>query len=184
MPVMDGLDTYDRVKAGLIRVNRLSSAVLRFWLSVDKEGPIHPAHGQCWQWIGYRDKRGYGRHQGTQQSPLAHRYSWGIHYGEVPSGAAILHRCDNPSCVNPSHLFVGTNAINNLDKTSKGRQAKGEGFITTKLTELQVLEIKKRYRAWSKTDGPRQLAREFGVGSSTICRIASGQLWKHLHKGD
>lgn len=87
-----------------------------FWARVSKGDG-------CWEWMGYRDPRGYGRlSRSAWSSPrLAHRYSWELTLGEIPDGLYVCHHCDNPPCVNPDHLFVGTARDNNDDKLSKGR---------------------------------------------------------------
>ena len=77
----------------------------------------------CWFWVGALGARGYGATAGYEQ--LAHRASWRFHFGPIPKGMQVLHRCDIPSCVNPLHLFLGTQADNMRDKVSKGRQARG-----------------------------------------------------------
>ena len=85
--------------------------VYLFWRKVDKKGPIHPIHGRCWVWTGSKVGKGYGQH----------RRSWKIHFGEIPDGLYVLHKCDNPLCVNPSHLFLGTPKDNVQDMLEKGR---------------------------------------------------------------
>jgi hypothetical protein len=80
----------------------------------------------CWYWLGSKDKKGYGLIPMKGRSERAHRYSYRVFKGIIPSGYQILHQCDNPSCVNPSHLDVGTNTDNMVDKFSKNRQAKGK----------------------------------------------------------
>ena len=91
----------------------------RFWRSVERI----PEHS-CWEWVGARNQDGYGVISvGGRRSPQerAHRLSWRLHYGEIPAGMLVLHRCDNSSCVNPDHLFLGTQADNMRDKIQKGR---------------------------------------------------------------
>lgn len=90
-----------------------------FWAKVDTSG-------ECWVWTGMRDPKGYGRLSRKRVSPapiLVHRYSWRLAGNAIPDGLAILHRCDNPPCVRPSHLFVGTLTDNNRDMRAKGRGA-------------------------------------------------------------
>ncbi len=78
--------------------------------------------GQCWSWSGAKDSRGYGTLNGGNGVPKrAHRISWEIHFGEIPAGLGVLHKCDNPECSNPDHLFLGTQKQNALDMSAKGR---------------------------------------------------------------
>ena len=88
----------------------------RFWVKVDKSG-------DCWEWIAFRLKSGYGRFWYKGAPHQAHRVSWMLHnLSEIPKGQCVLHRCDNPPCVNPDHLFLGTDADNVRDRDQKGRQ--------------------------------------------------------------
>lgn len=102
----------------------------KFWRQVSKEGPTLIADSPCWMWIGYRDMNGYGKMRFFGPDLKSHRISWMIHFGIISGGHCVCHRCDNPSCVNPDHLWLGTNVENTADKVAKGRQAKG-----TRITE-------------------------------------------------
>ena len=96
---------------------------LRFWEKVDKNGPIHPTlTTPCWIWTAFCNADGYGVF-GTGAKTLIspHRFSWELHFGPIPDGLWVLHKCDNPPCVNPSHLFLGTQLDNIQDMLSKGR---------------------------------------------------------------
>lgn len=154
----------------------------RFWAFVDKEGlcPSHrPELGPCWVWIG-GNIRGYGHFAIEGKTVKAHRYSWELYFGEIPEDLCVLHHCDNPSCVNPKHLFLGTHAVNASDRNQKGRHCKGEESHLSKLTEEDVLAIRCRYVYGSSTNGSTALALEFGVSYPTILRIIKGRCWKHL----
>jgi hypothetical protein len=124
----------------------------------------------CWIWTGSRHKFGYGyiRHEG--RTLLAHRVSWQLSKGEIPSGLCVLHRCDNPPCVNPAHLFTGDHADNAADKVSKGR----ETAPGAKLTSARVAEI----IAARGSTSQRAIAERFGVSQGTVSLIYAGKIWR------
>lgn len=135
----------------------------------------------CWKWRGYiRPKgMGYGEIGFGGRSILVHRYSWLIHFGEIPTGKSVLHKCDNPSCVNPEHLFLGTHADNMADCVRKGRQSKGEQRYNSKLTDSDVRTISSLIQAGETyTD----IGRRFGIKQSSVSDIASGRIWKHVKR--
>lgn len=143
----------------------------RFWEKVKKSD-----HG-CWEWtackvFGY-GKIGLGSGNGSAQ---AHRVSWEIHFGPIPNGLHVCHRCDNPGCVRPDHLFLGTAADNMRDMTTKGRRALGPK-MRSPLTAEAVSEIVSRVRAGEEQ---KRLATEYGVSRATVCRIANGLRWAHV----
>jgi hypothetical protein len=151
----------------------------RFWARVDRT-----AH--CWIWTGYKDVRGYGhvalRRQERRSRPeLAHRVAYALAYGAVPPGAFVCHRCDQPSCVRPEHLFLGDNSANIQDMWVKGRGARlwarGESHGLAVLTTQQVLEIRARYAAGERCG---ELAAAFGVGVHRIDDIVTWKSWAHL----
>ncbi len=157
-------------------------AASRFWARVDKNGPEHPTLGRCWVWRGQACERGYGRLRVNGMTTGAHRYSYILSGGSVPNSLWVLHHCDNPRCVNPEHLFVGDCKANVDDKVAKDRQYRpsGELNVWAILTEEQVREIRRRYKAKCRVNGERALAREFNVCNGTIYCITSGRSWGHL----
>lgn len=137
----------------------------------------------CWEYTGARSRKGYGRiGMGGKRGVLtgAHRASWMVHRGEIPAGMQVLHHCDNPPCVNPDHLFVGTPADNMNDKFQKGRAAgaPGERHPRSKLTEADVQEIRSRYARGGIT--MRALAAHFGVSCPCIYNIFALKTWSHV----
>ncbi len=140
-----------------------------FWEKVDKEEGMG-----CWTWTAYRNKKGYGRFALGRKSRGAHRVSWLLSFGPVPYGLCVLHSCDNTSCVNPAHLFLGTNADNVADMVSKGRNARGESHASSKLTEDDVRNI-----LLSDTHAV-ELAAKYGVKKSCIYLVRRRINWRHL----
>lgn len=151
----------------------------RLWAKVDRRGD-----GECWPFIGHcHPKRGYGSLSGA--FPEAHRAAWIVTHGPVPKGIMVCHRCDNPPCCNPSHLFLGTAADNARDMATKGRGTgvRGTRNKNAKLTWDQVQEIRRRYRvihpARSTGDSSSELAREFGITQQYVSQLARG-LWRKV----
>lgn len=152
----------------------------RYWDKVNKDGPVvRPELGPCWSWNGQIAKNGYGRlNLGAAMGGAighAHRVSWEIHNGPVPSDLWVLHRCDNRECSNPEHLFLGTNQDNIADMAAKGRR-KGERSCMAKLTESDVHAI--RAKIGTSTGGI--LAKEFGVSPRAIRDVATRRNWRHI----
>jgi HNH endonuclease len=151
----------------------------RFWEKVDKDGPIpdhRPDLGQCWVWTGsISQDRGYISEPGKRnRSRLAYRMSWELAFGPIPPGQWICHRCDNPPCVRPSHLFAGSRAANITDMVAKQRQARGQMKRSAKLTAEAAKAIK-------ESQEPRPvLAARYGVSPQTISDIRHGRGWKHV----
>lgn len=134
-----------------------------------------PTDGSCWDWQGTVDSDGYG--QLGSRRMKAHRVSYEIYVGTIPSGAGILHRCDRPICVNPYHLRPGTQRENVDDAVSRDRVRKGERHGMAKLTEAQVIEIRRLRRAGQSSD---ELSRMFGIGSRTVRSIVNRETWRHV----
>lgn len=131
----------------------------------------------CWICISHKKRsKGYVKffHNGKQLR--MHRFVYEAAYGSIPVGKLILHSCDNPECINPGHLRLGTHVENIQDKISRNRQAKGEKSGSSKLTEEQVKEI------LSSSQSARQLAKNFGVTHRAILKIRHAISWSHLQK--
>jgi hypothetical protein len=153
-----------------------SKEIAGFEYRVNKEGPDYPGLGRCWLWQDTFMQQGYGRWAGT----LAHRYSWVLYVGEIPDGLSVLHRCDNPPCVNPAHLFLGTQQDNLADMREKGHQVRGELQGGAILTEELVRAIRKRYRRYSHVNGTGAIARDLGVSLITIWKVVMRHTWDHV----
>lgn len=130
----------------------------------------------CWIWMSTIEKSGYGRVCAGKKPFFAHRVSYEQKYGVIPNGMMALHHCDVRCCVNPDHIFIGTQKDNMTDKVRKNRQAKGINHGNAKLTEDQVREIK------YSSETSIKLAAKFNYSASMIREIKNGNLWKHLGK--
>lgn len=136
----------------------------------------------CWVWVGHRTHLGYGR---LWLGPLhndavvfVHRWAYEHFVGPIPEGLSVLHRCDNPSCVNPAHLYAGTHADNMRDRLERGHYSNGEEHHASRLTTEQVLAIRRRY---SGTRGElTAFAHEYGVGVAAIWSVVHRKTWLHL----
>jgi hypothetical protein len=147
----------------------------RFARFVDKDSSPHG----CWLWTGATYKRGYGQimYQQRGHAIQAHRVSWEMTHGTIPNGLHVLHNCpggDNPRCVNPAHLFLGTHADNVADMVRKGRSARGERQPNAKLTEQSVKEIR------AAVGMHRDVASKFNVSESLVRGVRSGKRWRHV----
>lgn len=132
------------------------------------------SNNQCWEWTGCKSYNGYGRMGGADYKAdkkmlFAHRASWEIHNGPIPENMLVLHKCDNPSCVNPYHLEIGSGKKNIVDAYIRNRK-KG------KLTNTQVMEI----RLLHGKESAALLAPKYGVNRRNINQIWSGSTWKFI----
>ena len=160
-------------------VPKTRPVVERFLEKVDKRGP-----DECWEWTAFRDKNGYGTiadgPAGGQIHHRAHRFSYAHYVGPIPEGLFVLHRCDNPPCVNPAHLFVGTPSDNTQDAMAKGRWNPPRGTRNSRavLTEDQVRASRALYvpRKFSF----RRIARVLGVSEYATKEVIQGNNWRWL----
>lgn len=161
------------------------STVDRFWAKVDTSS-------DCWLWTGAR-VRGYGQFSlGDHQRVYSHRFSYSLAYGPILDGLNVLHHCDNPPCVRPDHLFLGTDLDNMQDKVAKGRAAtgarngvhthpervtRGEASHRARMTVAQVLEARQRRASGEKVVS---IAHDLGVSLSGLYQALGGNSWRHL----
>lgn len=132
----------------------------------------------CWTWRGALNGHGYGQLAvGAARPEIASRAAYMAWVGPLADGAVVCHRCDNPPCINPAHLFIGTRGDNNQDMAAKGRHAHGARAPYARLTDADVFEIRRRYAA----GGIRyvDLADEYGVSKSEIGHVVLGKRWRH-----
>lgn len=146
-----------------------------FWRHVDRSG-------DCWVWTASRNRRGYGRmhslrENGHREIVQSHRASWEMTYGPIPSGSYVLHHCDNPPCVRPDHLFIGSQFDNMRDAARKGRLTRrGEKNSRAKLTWGEVHAIRAAYGTGDWTNA--ELSRRYGVSNTMISKIVKGTAWR------
>lgn len=153
-------------KAQQLKLSLLTSPNQRFWKYVDKK-----IEKKCWNWIGLCHKGGYGLIKINKKYILAHRFSWVLHNGNITNKMCVLHMCDNPACVNPSHLFLGTQQDNIKDRDNKNRQF-------SKLTLNQAKQIRQLYREGKLKQ--REIAKLFNVSQYTISSIHRNKTWKYI----
>jgi len=137
-----------------------------FWNKVNQDGPLI-LDTPCWIWTAYTVHTGYGQFWNGVRLILAHRFSWELHFGILPKNLLICHKCDNPACVNPEHLFMGTHKDNMEDMIAKNRD-----YHNKKLTDAQVLQI------YNSVNPAKNLAEKYNVHVATIHEIKRGVTYK------
>ena len=151
----------------------------RFWSKVDKR-----EDDECWEWTGCKQGNGYGRFWFDRKTTNAHRVAWEIKNGPIENGLIVCHHCDNPACVNPSHLFLGTDKSNAVDRERKGRgwvpRLRGSKNGAAKLTETDIPVI----RFWIDRGYTQVgIAKAFNVSPQLISQIHTGEKWAHIGHG-
>lgn len=158
-------------------MNKQRSVYYRYWNKVDRKGA-----NECWNWKGVRTRAGYGQIRVDGKMVYTHRFAYQNWRGDIPDGMFVCHKCDNRSCCNPNHLFLGTPADNTADMIKKGRDSrpifKGEAHGSAKLTEVDVMAIKKRLTAGGESQ--KAIAADYGVRQQQISHINTGKSWSDL----
>ena len=153
-----------------------SNLSVRLWQKIAIAGT-----DDCWLWTAYRDRRGYGKIGNNGSSYLAHRIVFRLVNGDFPEHLKVCHRCDNPSCCNPNHLFLATQYDNVQDRHLKGHDAhfglKGTAHPLAKLSEEQVREIRKFHKLGVSES---KLAIQFSISQSHVSRIIQQKEWQHI----
>lgn len=169
------------VCAGTRRAGYLTASLTeKFWINTDKNGPEIIPGSRCWQWTGCIANSGkclpYGRIGQGRRTIMAHRLSYQIHRNqEIPEGLFVCHKCDNPGCVNPEHLFLGTPLDNMMDRDSKGRQAKGERNGSAKINMAIARQIRQTDSEGEFTLA--ELSSRFGISVPQVSRILRNESW-------
>lgn len=137
---------------------------------------VKPATSGCWEWQGGKNEHGYGMFflSPKARTQKAHRIAWEFFRGPIPDGGCVLHSCDNPPCVNPDHLWIGTKKQNSKDMVKKGRSTSGVKNSQSKITEDIVRIIRTDCRTY------RKISAHYGICPSQVCEIKKGTAWKHV----
>jgi hypothetical protein len=151
----------------------------RFWVKVNKDGPeVRPGLGKCWLWTASITPMGYGNFGvkfPRRRCALAHRVSFQLHYGD-PGPLCVMHLCDQPGCVRPDHMAVGTRTDNQADMKAKGRSCRGEKAWISKVTEDDVRAI----HAARVNERVADIAVRYGISTAEVYNICAGERWEHL----
>lgn len=185
-----------------VKWNGFDQFLNEVWMEVKHVGPSHVisfknkiklGDGECWEWKASKFRDGYGQFGYKSKNWRAHRFAYMLSYGDFPIDLCVCHKCDNPPCVNPAHLFLGTNADNIRDRHNKGRDGKpigennwahahpehfqGERNASSKLKVADILEIRKL-----RVDGHsfEEISIKFGIARSAVHNIVTRRRWKHV----
>lgn len=181
------VDVYEDIRRGKIVVHVHGTVtpdpVLRFWAQLTKNGPVHVKLGRCWSWLGCRIPKGYGYLGVNGKSIYAHRFSYQIHHPKISIGTLhVLHKCDNPNCVNPNHLYLGTNGDNRKDSVAKKRHARGNRSGVRKINYNIAARIRRRCVLSGGNTSVKTLANQYRLSIQSIYNICYGVTWNDSGK--
>ena len=151
----------------------MANWIERYWDKVEVRGA-----DECWEWMASKNTNGYGQVWAGEKHFLAHRLAWELTNGSIPEALYVCHTCDHPGCVNPSHLFIGSQAENQRDMAEKGRSNRGRKRWSAKLTREDVGKIRNLYTTGKYLQ--RELGEQFDVSRTQVSRIVNGKRWAWL----